>query len=60
MIINEEEIVKLFVADTFIVSCNKLGGLKEYIIKKHAWNDTQYREYLSVYMNNIYKVKIQK
>lgn len=55
-----EEVVKLFVADTLIVSCNKAGGLKEYMTKKHNWDDAQYREYLSIYMNNIYKLTLPK
>jgi hypothetical protein len=54
-----EEIVKLFVTDTLLVSCNKSGGLKEYMQKKYSWSNKEYTDNLSVYIDNIYKLKLQ-
>ncbi len=54
-----ENIVSLFIVDTYICSINALQLMK-YQMEKHGWTYEQWREYMVVYRYHLDKITIKK
>jgi hypothetical protein len=55
MAIIKQNIIDLFRVDTYL--CSILGGytLKTYMMNKHKWDESQWKEYHSIYFTEIGK-----